>query len=254
MINFGAMQLICTPTNLADGTAIANPSPVKLGVLQDVTLDLSVDMKTLYGAGMYPVAVAQGKGKVELKAKTGEISGKALGSLFLGQSAAAGIKDCVLGFPAAIPSSAAYTITVAPPASGTFVADLGVFDATTGRQLTSVASAPTAGQYTVSAAGLYTFAAADSGKAIFMNYEYSAVSTSAQVFNLTNRPAGQTPSFSVIGRAAYDGKIITAKFYRGVSSKLSLPFKSDDFAVSDFDISCFANAADQVGWICIQGE
>ncbi|WP_374513786.1 hypothetical protein [Niveibacterium sp.] len=254
MINFGAMQLICTPTNLADGTAIVNPTPVKLGVLQDVTLDLSVDMKTLYGGGMYPLAVAQGRGKIEFKAKTGEISGKALGSLYLGQPSAAGIKDCVLSFPAAIPSSAAYTITVAPPASGTFVADLGVFDAASGQQFKAVASAPAAGQYTVSAAGLYTFAAADQGKAVVMNYEYSAASTSAQVFNIANRPTGQTPSFSVIGRTGYDGKILTAKFYRGVSSKLSLPFKSDDFAVSDFDISCFANAADQVGWICIQGE
>ena len=53
MINFGSGKLIAVPTNLADGTAIANPTPVILGTMQDVSLDLSVEMKTLYGSKRY---------------------------------------------------------------------------------------------------------------------------------------------------------------------------------------------------------
>ncbi len=49
MINFGTGKLIAVPTNLADGPIIANPTPVRLGSLQDVSVDISVDLKTLYG-------------------------------------------------------------------------------------------------------------------------------------------------------------------------------------------------------------
>lgn len=252
MINFGSGKLIAVPTNMADGSAIANPTPVVLGIMQEVTLDLSVDIKKLYGSGMYPVAVAQGKANIDIKAKYADISAGVLGSLFFGQTATAGIKDVVLDFATTIPAASPYTVTVAPPATGTFVADLGVYDAVSGVQFTRVASAPAAGQYSV-AAGVYTFAAADTGKAIILNYEYSATSTSSQIYNINNRQMGYTPSFSILLKGEYDGKAIVAKFFRGVSGKLSLPFKNEDFAVPDFEASCFANAAGQVGWICLRG-
>jgi hypothetical protein len=251
MIQFGSGKLIATPTNLADGSAIANPTPVVLGIMQEVNLDLSVDLKTLYGSGMYPVAVGQGKAKIDLKAKYADISGGVLGSLFFGQGASAGIKDAVFDFAASVPGSSTYTITVVPPSSGSFVADLGVFDATTGAQLTRVASAPATGQYTVSA-GVYTFASADASRAVLLNYEYSATSTTAQYWNITNRQMGYTPSFSVLLKGDYDGKAIIAKFNRCVSGKLSLPFKNEDFAVPDFEASGFSDAAGNVGWICIK--
>lgn len=253
MFQFGSMTLIAVPTNLADGSAIAVPAPVKLATLQDVTLDLSVDIKTHYGNGMFPLAAAQGKGKIEFKAKNAAISGSVLGSLYLGQNPIAGIRDAVIEFAAAIPAASPYTVTVVPPNSGTFVADLGIYNAS-GDPMTPVATAPTAGQYSVSPTGVYTFAAADASGGISMSYEYSAVSTSARIFEINNRNMGQTPSFSVLGRTASDGKILTVKFYRGVSSKLSLPFKNEDFSVPDFDITCFSNAAGKVGWICMQGD
>lgn len=250
MINFGSGKLIATPTNLADGTAIATPTPVVLGIMQEVSLDLSVDIKTLYGSGMYPVAVAQGKGNIAIKAKYADISAGVLGSLFFGQDSTAGIKDAVTDFAASVPASSPYTITVSPPSSGSFVADLGIFDATTGAQYKRVSAAPATGEYSVSA-GVYTFAAADQGKAVTLNYEYSA-SAGGKVWAINNRQMGYTPSFSVLLKGEYDGKSIVAKFYRGVSGKLSLPFKNEDFAVPDFEASCFANAANQVGWICIK--
>lgn len=251
MINFGSGKLIATPTNLADGTAIANPTPVLLGVLQEVSVDMSVDIKTLYGANMYPVAVAQGKGKIEVKAKYAEISAGVLGSLFFGEQSSAGIKDAVLDFAAAIPSGSPYTITVAPPSSGTFVADLGVFDGVTGVQYKRVAATPATGEYTVTGAGVYTFASADASKTVSLNYEYSAT-TGGQVYQINNRIMGYTPSFSLLLKGSYDGKELIAKFYRSVSGKLNLPWKNEDFAVPDFEAQCFANGANQVGWICLK--
>ncbi len=250
MINFGSGKLIAVPTNLADGTAIANPTPVILGTMQDVSLDLSTEIKTLYGSKRYPIAVGQGKGKTEIKAKYAEIDGAILGSLFFGKASAAGIKAAVFDFATSIPAVTPFTVTIVPPGSGTFVADLGVLDTATGVQLTRVATTPATGQYSVSAVGVYTFASADTGKAIKISYEYSST-TGGQVWSISNDVMGYTPSFSLLLQNSYDGKTMVCKLNRCVSGKLSVPLKSDDFAIYDFEAEAFANGAGELGYICL---
>jgi len=251
MINFGSGKIIAVPTNLADGTAIANPTPVILGTMQEVSLDLSVETKSLYGSKRYPIAVGQGKGKTEIKAKYAEIDGGILGSLFFGKASTAGIKAAVFDSAATIPATPGpYTLTISPPSSGTFVSDLGVFDATTGTQFTRVASAPATGQYSVTSGGVYTFASTDQGKAVKISYEYSAAS-GGQVWTMTNEVMGYTPSFTLLLQNSFDGKNMVCKLNRAVSGKLSLPFKSDDFGVYDFEAEAFADAAGNLGYICM---
>lgn len=251
MINFGTGKLIAVPTNLADGTVIATPTPVILGTMQDVSLDLSVEIKTLYGSKRYPIAVGQGKGKTEIKAKYAEIDGGILGSLFFGKAATAGIKAAVFDAGASIPADAPYNLTIAPPNTGDFVGDLGVMFAATGAQLDRVANAPGTGQYQVDpATGIYTFAAADQGKGVAISYEYSAA-TGGKVWTMTNETMGYTPSFTLLLQNGYDGKNLVCKLNRCVSGKLGLPLKSDDFAVYDFEAEAFANAAGVLGYICL---
>lgn len=251
MINFGTGKIVATPTNLADGSAIATPTPVILGTMQDVSLDLSVELKTLYGGKRYPLAVGQGKGKIEVKAKYAEIDGGILGSLFFGKESASGVKAAVFDTAATIPESLPYTVTVTAPNSGAFVADLGVVFASTGEQLTRVAASPATGQYTLSeATGAYTFAAADKGKGILISYEYS-VASGGRIWTISNEAMGYTPSFSLLLQNSFDGKKLVCKLNRAVSGKLNLPFKSDDFAVYDFDASAFADAAGNIGYICM---
>lgn len=250
MINFGTGKLIAVPTNSSDGSIIANPTPVILGTMQDVSLDLSVEIKALYGSKRYPIAVGQGKGKTEIKAKYAEIDGGILGSLFFGKTSTAGIKAAVFDFATTIPATP-FKVTIAPPSSGTFVADLGVVRSDTGAQLTRVASAPATGQYMVNVAtGEYTFAAADTLKPIAISYEYSASSGGA-VWSLTNDVMGYTPSFSLLLQNGYDGKNLVCKLNRCVSGKLGLPLKADDFAVYDFEAQAFADAAGSLGYICL---
>lgn len=250
MINFGSGKLIAVPTNLADGTAIANPTPVILGTMQDVSLDLSTEIKTLYGSKRYPIAVGQGKGKTEIKAKYAEIDGGIMGSLFFGKASTAGIKAAVFDFAATIPTTP-FQVTIAPPSSGTFVADLGVVFTTTGVQLTRVASAPATGQYSVNVAtGVYTFASADATKGVGISYEYSAAA-GGQVWTMTNETMGYTPSFTLLLQNGYDGKNMVCKLNRCVSGKLSVPLKSDDFAIYDFEAEAFADTAGNLGYICL---
>lgn len=251
MISFGSGKLIAVPTNLSDGTAIANPTPVILGAMQDVSLDVSVDLKTLYGSKRYPLAVGQGKGKIEIKAKHADIDGGVLGSLFFGKASTAGIKAAVFDFAATVPGTP-FAVTIVPPSSGTFVTDLGVYNATTGAQLTRVdiSATPTTGQYKVSAAGVYTFAAADTAKPMKFSYEYSAAS-GGKIWTITNDEMGYTPSFTLLLQNGYDGKNLVCKLNRCVSGKLSLPLKSDDFSIFDFNAEAFADAAGNLGYICL---
>lgn len=250
MIIFGAGKLIAVPTNLYDGSAIANPTPVILGTMQDISLDLSVEMKSLYGSKRYPIAIGQGKGKTEIKAKYAEINGGILGSLFFGKASTAGIKAAVFDSAGTIPGTP-YQLTITPPSSGTFVADLGVAFTTTGVQLTRVASAPAANQYSVNVAtGVYTFAAADTAKAVLISYEYSAAA-GGEVWTLSNDTMGATPSFSLLLQTSYDGKTLVCKLNKAVSGKLNLPLKNEDFAIYDFEAEAFADAAGNLGYICL---
>lgn len=250
MINFGTGTLICVPTNDALGVAIANPTPVRLGTLQDVNVDLGADIKALYGSGRYPVAVGAGKSKTDIKAKYADINAAVLGSLFYGKTASAAIKGANLDVTVAIPTTP-FQVTASPPSSGTFVADLGVYDATTGVQLTRVASGPAAGQYSVNAGtGVYTFAAADTGKSVVYSYEYTAA-TGGSTFALTNDLMGYTPSFSLILQQAFDGKKLVLKFNRVTSGKLGLPFKNEDFTIYDFEAMGYCDAAGNLGYVSL---
>lgn len=250
MINFGAGKLIAVPTNLADGTAIANPTPVILGTMQDISVDLSVEMKSLYGSKRYPIATGQGKGKIEIKAKYAEIDGDILGSLFFGKAATAGIKAAVFDTAATIPATP-FQITIDPPGSGTYVADLGVVVAATGVQLTRVASSPATGEYSVNTStGVYTFASADEGDGVLISHEYSD-SAGGQVWTITNEVMGYNPSFTLLLQNSYDGKNLVCKLNRAVSGKLGLPLKSDDFAIYDFEAEAFADSAGNIGYICL---
>ena len=115
--------------------------------------------------------------------------------------------------------------------------------------MTRVASSPATGQYSVSA-GVYTFAAADQGKAVRISYEYSAA-TGGKVWTITNEVMGYTPSFTLLLQNGYQGKNMVVKLNRCVSGKLALPLKNDDFAIYDFDAEAFADANGELGYICL---
>jgi hypothetical protein len=250
MILFGAGKLIAVPTTDAAGNAIAVPTPVTIAVLQDVSVDFDFETKTLHGEKQFAVAVARGKAKIGWKAKTGDFSAAALGSLLLGAQPTASRKGAVIDFATAVPASSPYTITIAPPDTGTFVADLGVTDVLTGKPLTRVATAPATGQYSLSA-GVYTFAAADTGKGLLISYEYSKASdTTSQLFAITNNLMGYTPTFSALFFNEYMGKKLVMKLNANVMGKQGLPFKNDDFTMSDFDAEAFADVSGSVGYIC----
>lgn len=241
---FGSGLLFGTPKTDYAGNAISNPTPILFGIIQDISVDLSFDVKELFGQNQFPVDVARGKGKIQCKAKMAQIFGLMYGYCFFGQSVSnGGYSNAYDTAGQAIPATP-YQITITPPNSGTFAADLGVVDSN-GLPMIRVASAPATGQYSV-AAGVYTFAAADTGKQVFINYQYTFTSSTAKVQTITNPVMGYAPTFQADLLMTHSGKSLALTLFSCTSTKLSLPTKLDDYLVQEFDFSAFANPAGQV--------
>lgn len=243
MYLFGSGVLYGTPLTDAAGAAIANPTPVKFGTLQNVSVDISFENKMLYGQKQFPVAVGRGKGKVSGKASIGNLNGGLINSLFFGQTLTTGQIGISNGDVSATIPTTPFTITPTVPNSGTWVEDLGVIMG--GVQLSRVASGPAAGQYSVSA-GVYTFAAADTGKTVYISYRYTATVAGASKSVVTNQLMGYAPSFSCHLSAPYAGKQLTLILHNCISGKLSFATKQDDFIVPEFDFDAFADSNEQV--------
>ena len=237
MYSFGSGVLFGTRTD------IPNATPVNFGLVNEVTLDETASVKELFGQNQHPLAIARGTIKTTGKAKVARISGLAFASLYYGVVPSPGQVMTSFAEAGAIPAGTPYTNTVANAA--TFVADLGVINAATGLPLAKVASAPATGQYAVTAAGVYTFAAADTGKALLTNYTYTVTAT-GQTFAVTNQLLGTTPTFSANFYTTFQGQALNVQYPNCTSSKLSFGTKLEDFVYPEFDFSCFANPAGQI--------
>ena len=226
-------------------TDIANATPIKFGALQEVNLEFSANTKELYGGSQFPIAVARGTGKITGKAKAA-IQGAVFADLFFGVTRATGYTQVAITEAGAVPASTPWQITVANSAN--FVADLEVTYAATGLPLTKVASAPAAGQYSVTA-GVYTFNTADAGKAVLISYSYTTAAA-GQTINITNQALGVQPVFAVTLSMQYTAPGGQVKGFLKlpacVASKLTIPTKLEDFTISEFDFSAFADASGNV--------
>jgi hypothetical protein len=237
MYQFGSGVLLGVRTD------IANATPINFGLVQDVALDLSFTTKMLYGQYQFPVAIARGTAKFTGKAKMARISGLAWGSLFFGVTPAAGQQATAFGEAGVVPTTP-YQVTVSN--SATFTDDYGVVNAATGLPLSKVASGPTTGQYSVSAGGVYTFAAADTAMAVLISYGYTIASL-GQKIAMTNQLLGTTPYFQGQFYSTFEGNQVSVKLNKCVSNKLSTATKLEDFNIPEIDFDVLADAAGNVG-------
>jgi len=243
---FGVGVLIATSLTNSMGVALAVPQSYRLGILQDISTDFSFEAKPLYGANQLPVDQGRGKAKLSFSAKTADINAAALAALHFGITPVVGVKLPQLDYAATIPATP-FAITPTFPSTGTFLSDLGVMD-TSGNNYTRVASAPTTGQYMM-VAGVYTFAAADTGKAMLISSEYTAT-TGGIIVPMSNQLMGYSPSFSCILYNDSKGSKLGLKLTNCQSDKLSLPFKNEDFAVADFGFMALDDGTGSAGYWC----
>lgn len=232
---FGTGQLYATP--------VGGGAPLRFGALQDVSVDFSGDIKQLFGQYQFALDTARGKTKVEWKAATGNIDVEAFNQIFFGGTVAANDELVqVFNEAGSIPATP-FQVTVANAAD--FYMDLGVTFALTGVPLKQVASAPATGEYSV-AAGVYTFAAADTLLDVLISYLYETGDSGGSL-EITNQLMGSTPKFQLVLSQLYDGKTFTLILYSNVADKLSLPLKQDDYLIGELSGQSMANEANLVG-------
>lgn len=231
--NFGVGQLFITPPG-------ANATPINVGTLQEVSLDISRDVKEMHGSNAFPEDVALGKGKLSGKAKTGRIQAGLIATLLAGSTTSTGQTASAVNELSTVPATP-YQVTVVN--SATFVDDGGVYDYTASKWLSKVAGAPATGQYSV-AAGVYTFAAADTTHQVGIYYTYTL--TTGNKVALTNQLMGTITQFQLVVMNTYKGKNVGYKLYAVVFPKLSLTGKNDDFTVQDVEFQGFADSSNRV--------
>ena len=236
MYSFGSGVLIGTRSDIVGAT------PLNFGLVQEVTIDEAAGVKELYGQFQRPVAIARGTIKTTGKAKVARISGLAFANLYYGLTPTAGQVATSFAEAGAVPATSPYNVSVASAAS--FADDQGVTYAATGLPLVKVAASPSAGQYSV-AAGVYSFAAADEGKAVLITYTYT-ITGAGQKFTVANQLIGATPTFQALFYTTFQGQAVTLQLNNCTSSKLSFGTKLEDFVIPEFDLSCFADVSGNV--------
>ena len=235
---FGAGTVLAIPA----GT---NQTPQQFGTLQEISVDISYTNKELTGQFQLPGAVGRGPAKVSGKAKAASFSANFFNQVFFGLTPIVGMSNMAVAESHPVPTTP-FQVTIVPPNSGTFLDDGGVVNSATGVPLQRVTSGATTGQYSVSAGGVYTFAAADTGNVLLFSYTYTQAAGGFSAV-IANQLMGSAPTFKLALNNSYGGNIITLELYACISDKLSLGFKNTDWSIPEFDFSCFTNSANNLG-------
>lgn len=227
---------------------ITGVGPDQFAILQDNSVDFTFEIKELYSQLGYPVDIARGKGKVTAKAKVARVFAALYADIFFGETVATGESNTSQN---EVHTLAAATLTVTN--ASTFVSDLGVYYNTTSNlRFTYVTAAPSAlGQYSVSAAGVYTFFTGDIGAVVSISYVYT--DANGKTITINNHFMGYTPTFTA---TLYQSRTtlgssgqLTLRLNECMSNHLTIPTRIDDYAIQDFDFSAFASGNNVVGTI-----
>lgn len=209
--------------------------PIVFGALQDVQIKISAKNDLLMGQGQFASAVGRGSMTIKGTSKIGALSAS-IYNLMFGTTPSTGTTLVNYAEAHNIPASTPYTVTVTN--SATFVADYGVVYTATGIPLELVASNPAQGQYSVSA-GVYTFAAADTGVAVQITYT-STSSTTGATIQVPNSLQGVQPVFGILQQRSWNGTGERIALPYCIASDLTLPTAMSKFGIGQFDFDAFS--------------
>lgn len=233
--------------NFGVGSLTANPpagssdlTPIQVGVLKDVSVEVSFSLKELIGAYGFPVDVARGPGKIMGKAKFAQIRGGLIASILAGSTITQNSSTLIVVNEAG--TVAAGAVTVAGAAN--FADDLGVVDAN-GVPYTKVTAGPTGTQYTVTAGGVYGFNASENAKVLYFTYTKTQTSGKKIVYN--NQLMGGNVAYAVTLFNVFRGNTYGVKFFAAAIPKLNFGFKNEDYTDQDMEFNVFA---DSTGKVC----
>ena len=227
-------------------TSVSNPTPVRFGGLQEVSVDISFTTKPLFGQFQYPIAIGRGTAKITGKAKFAQFNAQAFNDLFFGNSVNPS-NSSIRAVTAEAATITANIVTVAHNGAGNFVADYGVVKVSDGTVYTRVAANATGQQYSCNeTTGVYTFNSSQNGTAVAVSYTYNDTQNGKSII-ITNQLLGVAPQFIAAFTNTFNGKQETLILNACMSSKLTLATKLEDWQMPEFDFEAFADASNVVG-------
>ncbi len=276
-------QVIDPTTKLPE--PLAGTGPMQFGITQKASVNWTFTDKPLYGQLQFPVAVARGQGKVDVKITNAQFNMLLFSDLIFGLTPTLGSFSVIQS--EVITAAGGYTVV----ATATFRDDLGVRYNDSGNHLQRIsgfvpvvtappAPAPVAGQespptpiplsgegtYGVDlTTGTYTFDGADAGKELVISYAYESRPEDAASNNgivglqlsITNKSQGFTPAWKCTffqetspgqAGAGTTDQPFALRLNACVSSKLTLPNSAiDAWTIPELDAMAFSNAAGEIG-------
>lgn len=244
-LQFGSGYLLAAPQTTS-GNPATNPTPLQVGVIQNIKFSLGAEIKSLFGQLQWPVDSAIGKRTIKGSFEFAQISNILMSQLFLADPVTAGGDETRVDDPY---TAVASVVTVAPPFSGVYFADLGVRYAATGLPFTDVGagSLTAAGQYkVVLSTGVYTFYSADATAQVLVSYQYSQ-STVGNTLTAGNHQMGFGPVLALDCWFAYEANSTSGGigfYFPNVRlGKIDATTKIDDYTMYATDFEAFAGSS-----------
>lgn len=248
-IQIGSGRLYVRPIG---GNEAANPTPLEAFTIQDVTIDVAGDIKELRGQNQFPDDTATTDKKLTGKFGIGRKDLTMFNQIFYADTISSTGQSVSPNEVHTIPATP-YQVTVAPPASGTFLVDLGVYYQATNVEFINVPSTPAVGQYSVNTStGVYTFAAADTTVPVVISYAYTLTGHGA-TYQVSNQTIGYGPIVELWIVDQYQPLVVSSdniynviRIYSAKVNKITIGNKRADYSIPEVDWAAYANSAGRV--------
>lgn len=186
-----------------------------IGIMQDMELTFNGTLQELFGQGEFAEDIARGEISASGKISYGQRNLAMENAVFLAATINTGGSKIVVE-----PEKVIIDTTVTD-----FIGDLGVVwtsGADASKSLTRVSATPSAGEYAVSAAGEYTFNAADITAGESIKISYVQTSATGSSIEMKDKVAGQAPKFQIYWQGVYDGSEMSIALTSCVAESLTI--------------------------------
>lgn len=219
----------------------ANPTPRRIAIIQDVSIEMKRENKELFGENKYAEDVASGNESISGKYKSGELDPAWLMENFVSATRTTGTKVLVR---AEVGTITAGSVTVAGAAD--FDEDYGVVSPSTGKPYRRVAATPAVGEYTVNeATGVYNFNTTENGTAPLFTYMKEV--TTGETYTVNNSLAGDSVYCSLLlYKTSRTSKTFGLRLANATFESASFGFKLNEHTMPEGSFKGFANAAGKV--------
>ena len=220
----------------------------RLNGLGDMQVSMKYPAKDVYGSGYYPIANVSGDRAINLSFTNNKFNLNYLKVMGSTVATAQSVAMPVFGETATIPSATTYTVTLKKAASAVALSETVRLADGSGTLFERVASGSEAtGKYSI-ASGVLTFAEADAGKAIIVDYD--ATSTTANVATIKNDDT--IPIVEIVHDGTFADplagkmRVVTRFYYCKASGDMNLDWKRADAATPKLDFSVLDARVDGV--------